>query len=44
MDIRYCARMFRGFGISTAPVIEGCEIKGIVAYDQLVMKGFAPRD
>jgi predicted transcriptional regulator len=41
MDIRYCARLFVRFGISTAPVIDGDEIKGIVAYDQLVLKGLA---
>ena len=39
MDIRYCARLFRRFGISTAPVIESDEIKGIVTYDQLVLEG-----
>jgi len=43
MDIRYCARLFDRFGISAAPVIEGGEIKGIVAYDQLVLKGLAGR-
>ena len=41
MDIRYCARLFHRFGVSTAPVIEGGEIKGIVTYDQLVLKGLA---
>ncbi|UCE88000.1 MAG: CBS domain-containing protein [Deltaproteobacteria bacterium] len=41
MDIRYCARLFQRFGISAAPVIDGQEIKGIVAYDQLVLKGLA---
>jgi len=41
MDIRYCARLFDRFGISAAPVIDGDEIKGIVAYDQLVLKGLA---
>jgi predicted transcriptional regulator len=41
MDIRYCARLFDRFGISTAPVIDGDEIKGLVAYDQLVLKGLA---
>jgi predicted transcriptional regulator len=41
MNIRYCARLFRRFGISTAPVIEGDEIRGIVTYDQLVLKGLA---
>ena len=40
-DIRYCARLFHRFGISAAPVIEGGEIKGVVAYDQLVLKGLA---
>jgi len=41
MNIRYCARLFHRFGISTAPVIEASEIVGIVAYDQLVLKGLA---
>lgn len=41
MDIRYCARLFDRFGISAAPVVEGDEIKGIVEYDQLVLKGLA---
>ncbi|MGH0036355.1 MAG: CBS domain-containing protein [Myxococcota bacterium] len=41
MDIRYCARLFDRFGISAAPVIEGGELRGIVAYDQLVLKGLA---
>ncbi len=41
MDIRYCARLFHRFGISAAPVIEGDEVKGVVAYDQLVLKGLA---
>ena len=41
MDIRYCARLFDRFGISAAPVIDGDEIKGIVAYDQLVLRGLA---
>ena len=41
MDIRYCARLFDRFGISAAPVIEGGEIRGVVAYDQLVLRGLA---
>jgi predicted transcriptional regulator len=41
MDIRYCARLFQRFGVNTAPVIEGGEIRGVVAYDQLVLKGLA---
>jgi len=43
MDIRYCARLFERFGVSAAPVIAGGEIKGIVAYDELVLKGLAER-
>jgi predicted transcriptional regulator len=39
MDIRYCARLFNRFGISAAPVIQDGEIKGMVAYDQLVLAG-----
>ncbi len=41
MDIRYCARLFHRFGISAAPVIEGDQIRGIVTYAQLVLKGLA---
>ncbi len=41
MDIRYCARLFHRFGISAAPVIKNDEVQGIVAYDQLVLKGLA---
>jgi predicted transcriptional regulator len=43
MDIRYCARLFDRFGISAAPVTEDGEIKGIVAYDELVLKGLAAK-
>lgn len=42
MDIKHCARLFQNFGISTAPVIDCAgEIKGIVAYEELVLKGLA---
>lgn len=41
MDIRYCARLFHRFGISTAPVVEDGEIRGVVTYDQLVLEGLA---
>ena len=41
MDIRYCARLFERFGISTAPVVDGGTIEGVVSYDQLVLKGLA---
>ncbi|MBT8422243.1 MAG: CBS domain-containing protein [Gammaproteobacteria bacterium] len=41
MNIRYCARLFERFGISTAPVVEGEKILGVVTYDTLVLKGLA---
>ncbi len=43
MNIRYCARLFNRVGISTAPVIDDDEIKGVVTYDQLVLRGLAPQ-
>ncbi len=39
MDIRYCARLFEQFGISTAPVIKGGQILGVVTYEELVLQG-----
>ena len=39
MNIRYCARLFEHFGISTAPVVKAGEILGVVSYDTLVLKG-----
>ncbi len=40
MDIRYCARLFRQFGLHSAPVSnEEGEIIGIVGYDDMVFKG-----
>jgi len=42
MNIRYCARMFDHFGISSAPVLKGGEILGVVNYDALVLKGLVP--
>ena len=44
MNIRYCARLFERFGISMAPVVEGDEIKGIVTYTELVLKGLVKLD
>jgi predicted transcriptional regulator len=41
MHIRFCARLFERFGISTAPVIEDGKIVGVVTYDALVLKGLA---
>jgi len=43
MDIRYCARMLNRFGISTAAVISRGNIKGIVTYGDLVLKGLAAK-
>ena len=41
MHIRYCARLFDRFGISTAPVVSDGKILGVVSYDTLVLKGLA---
>lgn len=41
MHIRFCARLFDRFGLSTAPVIEDGKIIGVVTYDALVLKGLA---
>ncbi len=42
MDIRYCARLFDNFGLSSAPVIEGHEVVGVVSYTELVLEGLWP--
>lgn len=39
MDIRYCARLFKNFGLSRVPVIENRQVIGIVSYTDLVLKG-----
>lgn len=39
MDVRYCARFFERFEISTAPVISKGKIVGTVSYTDLVLKG-----
>jgi len=39
MDIRYCARLFDQFGLSTAPVIRNKEIVGVVTYHEIVLQG-----
>jgi len=44
MHVRFCARLFERFGISTAPVIEDGTVVGMVAYDALVLKGLAATD
>lgn len=39
MDVRYCARMFDRFGLSSAPVVDGGNVLGIVSYNELVFNG-----
>ncbi len=42
MDIRYCARLFENFGLSSAPVIDNGEVVGVVSYTELVLEGLWP--
>jgi CBS domain-containing protein len=39
MDVRYCARLFDQFGLSSAPVIEDGRVLGVVSYKELVFDG-----
>ncbi len=39
MDVRYCARLFNQFGLSSAPVIDAGKIIGVVGYHELVFEG-----
>lgn len=39
MNIRYCARLLERFQIMRAPVIDNGEIKGIVSYHDMVLRG-----
>lgn len=39
MDVRYVARLFDSFGLSSAPVVEKGVVIGIVSYQELVFKG-----
>lgn len=39
MDVRYCARLFDRFGLSSAPVIVDGKVAGIVGYSELVFDG-----
>ena len=39
MDVRYCARLFDRFGLSSGPVIEDGKVLGIVSYNELVFNG-----
>jgi len=43
MNIRYCARLFSRFGLSTAPVVENKDIVGVVTYREMVLKGLLSR-
>lgn len=44
MDIRYCARLFERFGLSSAPVIKDTEVVGVVSYKELVLDGLWPAE
>ncbi|WP_370981022.1 CBS domain-containing protein [Agaribacterium sp. ZY112] len=37
MDIKYCARLFNRFGLSSAPVIENEEVIGVCSYNDIVL-------
>ncbi|SMF59744.1 CBS-domain-containing membrane protein [Alteromonadaceae bacterium Bs31] len=37
MDIKYCARLFNSFGLSSAPVIEDEKVIGVVSYNDIVL-------
>lgn len=42
MEIRYCARLFKNFGISHAPVVDNGKIVGLVSLYLLVLHGILP--
>lgn len=42
MEIRYCARLFKNFGISHAPVVDNGKIVGLVSFYLLVLHGLMP--
>ena len=44
MDIRYCARLFRKFGIRRAPVIEDHKVVGMISYYHLVLEALPELD
>jgi CBS domain-containing protein len=39
MNIRYCARLLERFQIMRAPVIDDGQVKGIVSYHDMVLRG-----
>ena len=44
MDIRYCARLFRKFGIRRAPVLENHKVVGMISYYHLVLEALPELD
>jgi predicted transcriptional regulator len=44
MDIRYCARLFRRFGIRRAPVIENHKVIGMISFYHLVLEALPELD
>lgn len=41
MDVKYCARLFENFGLSSAPVMKDSQVIGVVTYKDIVLKGLA---
>ena len=39
MDIKYCARLFESFGLSTTPVIKDGKVLGVISYTEIVLEG-----
>ncbi|BBB30633.1 CBS domain-containing protein [Neptunomonas japonica] len=39
MDVKYCARLFESFGLSTAPVIQDGAVMGVISYNEIVLEG-----
>ncbi len=37
MDIRYCARFFKRFGLQRAPVIDQGKVVGVIGYDEMLL-------
>jgi len=44
MDVRYCARLFESFGLSSAPVMESEQVLGLVGYKELVLHELEARE
>ncbi len=44
MDIRYCARLFREFGIRRAPVVHEHKVIGMISYYHLVLEALPDLD